>query len=127
MSCCKEHKNDNCIVKDSYSKNHDDQKNEEKEKEIEISTGIPKDKLQLLGKKILNHSEMSFLRPVTISETDKELNNLLANKHLRDLLMVIDKAEDAEKIMQEAMQEPIFVEFADACLRIVDPQSDNED
>lgn len=41
--------------------------------------------------------------------------------------MVIDKAEDAEKIMQEAMQEPIFVEFADACLRIVDPQSDNED
>lgn len=127
MSCCKEHNNDNCSAKDSYSKNHDDQKNEEKEKEIEISTGIPKDKLQLLGKKILNHSEKSFLRPVTISETDKELNNLLANKHLRDLLMVIDKAEDAEKIMQEAMQEPIFVEFADACLRIVDPQSDNED
>lgn len=103
------------------------QENEEQKREVDISSGIPKEKLQLLGDRISTDFEQSFLNYVTILDSDTEVNNLLANKHLRDLLMVIDKASNAEKIMQEAMQEPIFVEFADACLKVVDPENGNED
>lgn len=48
------------------------------------------------------------------------MKKLLTNKHLQDLLQTIDQSEDPEKIMQKAMQEPLFVEFADACLKVVD-------
>ncbi|XP_020847467.1 zinc finger HIT domain-containing protein 3 [Phascolarctos cinereus] len=51
----------------------------------------------------------------------KELRNLLTNPHLRQLLVSIDQAEDKETLMKSHMQEPLFVEFADCCLRIVDP------
>ncbi|XP_043857083.1 zinc finger HIT domain-containing protein 3 isoform X2 [Dromiciops gliroides] len=51
----------------------------------------------------------------------KELRNLLTNPHLRQLLINIDQAEDKETLMKSHMQEPLFVEFADCCLRIVDP------
>lgn len=47
---------------------------------------------------------------------------MLANKHLRALLKTVDSTENAEEIMQKVMLEPIFVEFADACLRIVEPE-----
>ncbi|XP_038670050.1 zinc finger HIT domain-containing protein 3 isoform X2 [Scyliorhinus canicula] len=51
----------------------------------------------------------------------KELKSLLCNPHLKQLLLTVDKAEDKESIMKTAMQEPIFVEFADQCLHIVEP------
>lgn len=124
MSCCKEHKNDNCEDKNSCNKNEEDQTSEEK-KEIKGNSTVPAEKLELLGK-IIQVISMLFLIVVTLIGKDQELKNLLANKHLRDLLSVIDSAENGEKIMQKAMQEPIFVEFADACLRVVDPKSDDE-
>ncbi|XP_041096975.1 zinc finger HIT domain-containing protein 3-like [Polyodon spathula] len=46
---------------------------------------------------------------------------LLYNPHLRQLLRTVDKAEGKESIMKEAMQEPLFVEFADQCLRVIEP------
>lgn len=52
---------------------------------------------------------------------NENLRSLLKNKHLQDLLITIDKCENAEEIMQKAMLEPIFVEFADVCLQIVQP------
>ncbi|XP_072503045.1 zinc finger HIT domain-containing protein 3 isoform X2 [Notamacropus eugenii] len=56
----------------------------------------------------------------------KELRNLLSNPHLQQLLVSIDQAEDKETLMKSHMQEPLFVEFADCCLRIVDPpEKDN--
>ncbi|XP_074079640.1 zinc finger HIT domain-containing protein 3 isoform X2 [Macrotis lagotis] len=51
----------------------------------------------------------------------KELRNLLNNPHLRQLLVSIDQADDKETLMKSHMQEPLFVEFADCCLRIVEP------
>lgn len=52
---------------------------------------------------------------------NEEVKDLLKNKHLRDLLTQIDSCENPEKMMQKAMLEPIFVELADACLKVVDP------
>ncbi|NXV70984.1 ZNHI3 protein, partial [Atlantisia rogersi] len=51
----------------------------------------------------------------------EELRGLLLNPHLRQLLLTVDQAEDKSSLMKKYMQEPLFVEFADCCLRIVEP------
>ncbi|NXH27823.1 ZNHI3 protein, partial [Myiagra hebetior] len=50
-----------------------------------------------------------------------ELRDLLLNPHLRQLLLAIDRAPDRNSLIRRFMQEPLFVEFADCCLRIVEP------
>ncbi|KAM8797228.1 zinc finger HIT domain-containing protein 3 [Eudromia elegans] len=63
---------------------------------------VPLQKLELLGE-------------------SEELRGLLLNPHLRQLLLTIDQAEEKSSLMKKYMQEPLFVEFADCCLRIVEP------
>lgn len=63
---------------------------------------VPLQKLKLLGE-------------------SEELRGLLLNPHLRQLLLTIDEAEEKSSLMKKYMQEPLFVEFADCCLRIVEP------
>ncbi|XP_075575804.1 zinc finger HIT domain-containing protein 3 [Pelecanus crispus] len=63
---------------------------------------VPLQKLKLLGE-------------------SEELRGLLLNPHLRQLLLTVDQAEDKSSLMKKYMQEPLFVEFADCCLRIVEP------
>ncbi|XP_014821550.1 PREDICTED: zinc finger HIT domain-containing protein 3 [Calidris pugnax] len=71
-------------------------------REDEEQDRVPLHKLQLLGE-------------------SEELRGLLLNPHLRQLLLSIDQAEDKSSLMKKYMQEPLFVEFADCCLRIVEP------
>ncbi|XP_057569970.1 zinc finger HIT domain-containing protein 3 isoform X2 [Hippopotamus amphibius kiboko] len=54
------------------------------------------------------------------------LRRLLLNPHLRQLMVSLDQAGDKAKSMRACMQEPLFVEFADCCLSIVEP-SQSED
>ncbi|KAB0396127.1 hypothetical protein E2I00_004595, partial [Balaenoptera physalus] len=54
------------------------------------------------------------------------LRSLLLSPHLRQLMVNLDQADDKAKLMRACMQEPLFLEFADCCLRIVEP-SPNED
>ncbi|XP_072548868.1 zinc finger HIT domain-containing protein 3 [Salminus brasiliensis] len=49
------------------------------------------------------------------------LKSMLQNPHLRQLMMAVDSADDKGEAMKKAMQEPLFVEFADQCLKIVEP------
>ncbi|NXB50457.1 ZNHI3 protein, partial [Leucopsar rothschildi] len=63
---------------------------------------VPLEKLKLLGE-------------------SEELRDLLLNPHLRQLLLTIDQAQDKSSLMRRFMQEPLFVEFADCCLSIVEP------
>lgn len=42
------------------------------------------------------------------------------------MIREIDSSEDPGKLLGQAMQIPIFTEFADECLRIVEPQDDSE-
>ncbi|NP_956567.1 zinc finger HIT domain-containing protein 3 [Danio rerio] len=56
------------------------------------------------------------------------LKGLLRNPHLRQLMMSVDSAENKAKAMKDAMQEPLFVEFADQCLKIIEPsETDNNE
>ncbi|XP_006983243.1 zinc finger HIT domain-containing protein 3 [Peromyscus maniculatus bairdii] len=49
------------------------------------------------------------------------LRSLLLNPHLRQLMVNLDQGDDKAQLMKACMQEPLFVEFADCCLGIVEP------
>ena len=42
------------------------------------------------------------------------------------MIKKIDSSEDPGKLLTQAMQIPIFTEFVDECLRIVEPQDENK-
>ncbi|XP_030009912.1 zinc finger HIT domain-containing protein 3 isoform X2 [Sphaeramia orbicularis] len=69
--------------------------------EDDIIDKVPVEKLQLLGR-------------------SDQLRDLLRNPHLRQLLRSVDAADSKEDAMKAAMQEPLFVEFSDCCLNIVE-------
>ncbi|XP_038058818.1 zinc finger HIT domain-containing protein 3-like [Patiria miniata] len=51
-----------------------------------------------------------------------DLKTLLHNKHLQRLLLEVDRVKDKAAMVERFMQEPLFVEFADACLAAVAPE-----
>ncbi|XP_057630040.1 zinc finger HIT domain-containing protein 3 [Chionomys nivalis] len=55
------------------------------------------------------------------------LRSLLLNPHLRQLMVNLDQSDNKAKLMKACMQEPLFVEFADCCLKIVEPSQKNRD
>ncbi|XP_046680066.1 zinc finger HIT domain-containing protein 3 [Homalodisca vitripennis] len=66
------------------------------------------------------------LEKLKLLEHNQELKNLLCNRHLRDLLIALDKSPNPMAAMQQAMLEPIFVEFADECLKVVEPAEESQ-
>lgn len=56
-------------------------------------------------------------------EKSETIKNMLKNPHLRNFLLEINSATNSWNAMKIAMLEPIFLEFADACLNIVEPQT----
>lgn len=54
-----------------------------------------------------------------------ELKQCLANPYLRKMMKEIVDSDDLTKAIAEAMREPIFVEMADACLKVVEPPEEN--
>lgn len=60
-----------------------------------------------------------------ISEQSTELINCLKNPHVRKILDILDSSAHPDLLISEYMQEPIFTEFVDACLNVV--QDDHND
>jgi zinc finger HIT domain-containing protein 3 len=56
-------------------------------------------------------------------ENSEKLKDLLKNPHLRSFLTDINSAHNSWNAMRLAMMEPIFLEFANECLNIVEPQA----
>uniref|UniRef100_A0A8C8ZBE5 Zinc finger HIT domain-containing protein 3 n=1 Tax=Prolemur simus TaxID=1328070 RepID=A0A8C8ZBE5_PROSS len=79
-----------------------------------LNSDEEEDRISLQNLKNLGKSESAPLR------------SLLLNPHLRQLMVSLDQGDDKAKLMRAYMQEPLFVEFADCCLGIVEP-SQNED
>ncbi|CAM1325849.1 ZNHIT3 (predicted) [Pycnogonum litorale] len=67
---------------------------------MESEDYVAEDKLRLLG-------------------DDEKVREALSNPHLRYMLSVINDREDVDNVIQAAMVEPIFQEFAEECLRVV--------
>ncbi|XP_038013853.1 zinc finger HIT domain-containing protein 3 [Motacilla alba alba] len=75
--------------------------------EEEEQDRVPPQRLQLLGE-------------------SAELRELLRNPHLRQLLLALERARDKGSLLRRLMQEPLFLEFADCCLAIVEPPEEKE-
>lgn len=54
----------------------------------------------------------------------QEVKECLKNPHVRHIMTAILKDPNPTKAIALAMTEPIFVELADACLKVVEPQED---
>ena len=55
-----------------------------------------------------------------------DLLRLLGNPHLRNFLTHVDTTHSPRAFMALAMQEPLFLEFADECLKAVHPEEAEE-
>lgn len=64
---------------------------------------------------------------MSIAGESKDLMLLLQNPHLRNLMRSVDSAEEKSKALKKAMQEPLFVELANQCLKIVEPRESQDD
>ena len=53
------------------------------------------------------------------------VRDLLSNQHLVRMLCHLDTTPRPDVDIDAAMQEPIFTEFVDECLRVVEPQSNS--
>jgi len=62
----------------------------------------------------------------TISGESEELRAMLDNPHLRQMMISLVQSSDPGSQLEAAMQEPIFVEMADKCLSIIEPNKMDE-
>jgi len=53
-------------------------------------------------------------------ESDSHLHHMLQNPHLQQLLRDVNSASDTKLCLDKAMKEPLFIEFAEQCLNVVD-------
>ncbi|KAL7027453.1 hypothetical protein ACKWTF_005446 [Chironomus riparius] len=60
------------------------------------------------------------LEELKVSEGLKEM---LKNKHLRDFLQELNDARNPWKAIKASMSEPLFLEFADECLKVVENET----
>ncbi|XP_013786790.1 zinc finger HIT domain-containing protein 3-like [Limulus polyphemus] len=111
VECFKKHRKAGCQRKDLITaqecKKEEASSSQKEEYVFETEDTVPLEKLRLLA-------------------CDQELRNQLANPHLKDILLVLDTSSDPEKLIDDAMKEPIFIEFANSCLQLVESKGGNQ-
>ncbi|XP_076172359.1 zinc finger HIT domain-containing protein 3 [Ptiloglossa arizonensis] len=101
VDCCKVHKANNCQPpKTQQNESTEDQINTIKY-EFPTEDTVPIKKLEQLC-------------------NNEELKKCLSNPHVRDIMRAILTDRNPTKAIALAMTEPIFVEMADACLKVVE-------
>ncbi|CAK1580395.1 unnamed protein product [Parnassius mnemosyne] len=65
------------------------------------------------------------IEKLKLLEQSSELKKCIENPHLREMLEILDKSSHPDALIREYMIEPIFTEFADACLNVVQPKNDD--
>ncbi len=73
----------------------------------------------------LDEEEDTILPPekLKLLSSSTEVRRTLSNPHLRRFLSHVDATHNPSGFVRLAMREPLFVEFADACLRAVHPET----
>ncbi|KAM3934501.1 zinc finger HIT domain-containing protein 3 [Leptodactylus fuscus] len=107
LACCKTHK-DRCVPKEATSSERITSvpgvlQTRDLLEDTDESDAVPLQKLMLLGK-------------------SEELKDIFRNSHLRQLLVTLDQTGNKDESLKKYMQEPLFVEFVDKCLSIIDAE-----
>nr|XP_033330413.1 zinc finger HIT domain-containing protein 3 [Megalopta genalis] len=100
-ACCKLHKASNCERKYRQNELTSDKKTDCKRYDFPTEDTVPIEKLEQL-------------------RSNNELKSILNNPHVRNIMRAILIDENPTKAIALAMSEPIFVEMADACLKVVE-------
>lgn len=127
LSCYKTHKEDACEREASERK-------KEKtglEETVNIESNVDEEPEEgeitcsSAGEESDNEDKVAghFLEHLGHSEN---LHSMLRNKHLREMIKEIDSSQEPGKILTSAMQIPIFTEFVDECLKIIEPQDETK-
>ena len=61
---------------------------------------------------------LSECRYCWFSDHSDDIKQILLNPHLCDMIENIDESSDPERALRDALDIPIFTEFADTCLSI---------
>lgn len=107
-ACCKEHKNIGCELPESQLVNDNEDCNENSSDDkynFPTEDTVPLERLKQLCE-------------------SQEVKDCLKNPHVRHIMKAILKDPNPTKAIALAMTEPIFVELADACLKVAEPQED---
>ncbi|VVC86643.1 unnamed protein product [Leptidea sinapis] len=106
VSCCKKHKEKPCSRPqvEAVPKIRD---RDNVDYEYPSEDTVPIEKLKLLGQ-------------------SEDIKKCLENPNVRAILEELDKSTQPDKLISKYMQEPIFTEFVDACLGVVQNQSSND-
>ncbi|XP_040193814.1 zinc finger HIT domain-containing protein 3 [Rana temporaria] len=110
LTCCKTHK-ETCVPKEATTSTEASflaRGEPHQTKAGDLTEDDDSDKVSLQKLKMLDESD--------------ELKHLLLNPHLQRLISALDQAENKDQELKKYMQEPLFVEFADKCLFIVDTE-----
>lgn len=103
-NCCQLHKNSECEPPTlAPSSEQLESKNSEKY-EFPTEDTVPLEKLELL-------------------ETSQDIKQCLQNPHVRDIIKEIFDHPRPQEMIDIAMREPIFLELADACLKLIEPSN----
>ncbi|XP_076755079.1 zinc finger HIT domain-containing protein 3 [Xylocopa sonorina] len=103
IDCCKEHRANECQLFKSQENQVEEGNQNIVKYEFPTEDTVPVEKLNQL-----RHSE--------------ELRDCLKNPHVRDIMRAILSDKNPTNAIAVAMTEPIFVEMADACLKVVEPE-----
>lgn len=57
-------------------------------------------------------------------EQSEGVRETLHNPHVRNMLDIIDRSDNPVSALKSAMVEPIFVEFVDECLKVIEETED---
>lgn len=124
LSCFKTHKDDLC---DRESRRRKEELQEAVEKSSNNACTVYKEEGEISGSDEESGDEDRVSGHILDKLGDsQELYSMLHNKYLREMIKEIDSSEDPGKLLTQAMQIPIFTEFVDECLRIVEPQDENK-
>lgn len=128
LSCFKVHKDDLCERETNRRKKDRLEENERKSRAILLAKKEPEEgEITESDSSEKSDDEDRISRKVLDKlGHSQELCSMLHNKHLQEMIKGIDASEDPEKLLGQAMQIPIFTEFVDECLRIVEPQNNKE-
>nr|CAG4646727.1 EOG090X0JQ4 [Macrothrix elegans] len=108
LTCFKTHRENPC-EKPAPSTAEDDKINENIKPIYHFPTvdTVPVDKLEQLAE-------------------SEEIKECLSNPHVRKILKSLVESKTPDVDIKEAMQEPIFLELAQACLKVVEPEKFEE-
>ena len=108
MACCSKHK-EKCTGNDQPKKDS-----------IEPNSSDTTDQYEFPTEDTVPIKKLEQLR------YNEDVKNCLKNPQVRDIITSALKDKNPTKAIAKAMSEPVFVDLADACLKIVEPSDEQK-